>query len=192
MRYFLLLSCIFLHCLAKTQTPYLSVKLKMDSVKAESSRYKIEMKVCEPKKLTERNNWFSNDTSKIDFASLLPGDITCQYYIESDKTRDSSTFNQFKHGRHLFAWEKIIVFKISNASSRGWWPEMFIVVPVRYKAFVTYVDLSDVEFQSGKLMFVSDFKLKKEGMSLFIEQSLKDQKTTDVKDSPLKDLLEEK
>lgn len=49
------------------QSPYLSILVKMDSINADGTRYKIEMNICEPKKMTERGNWFTHDTSAIDF-----------------------------------------------------------------------------------------------------------------------------
>ena len=179
---------------ALAQTPYLSVLVKMDSAKAEGTRYKLEMKICEPKETTERGDWFSSDTSKIDFNSLKPGDIDCGEYFESEKPYQAKdpVFNQFKHGSHNFAWEKILVLKISNWSSRGWWPEMYIVMPVKYKSFVTYIKLDDLEFQSGQVMFLSDFKMKKEGMSVSIEESLKNLKTEEITKFSLRELLEEK
>src|SRR5262245_33127818 len=127
---------LFFSLATTAQTPYLSVRLKMDSVKIFDHRYKIEMKFCDPVKTTERGDWFSPDTSKIDFASLKPGDINCKEYFESEKTygEEKPVFNQFKHGSHNFAWEKILVFKIHDLSSRGWQAEMYVVVPMKYKS----------------------------------------------------------
>lgn len=179
------------HFSANAQSPYLSVFVKMDSAKAESTRYKIEMKICEPQKMSERGDWFTPDSSAIDFSSLKPGDISCEKYIETEKTDESSIFNQFKFANQVFAWEKILVFKISNASSRGWWPEMYIVLPVRYKAFVTSINLSGIEFQSGKLMFVTDPQVSYRKSSMSVNASLAGHMTTEVNDSPLRILLEE-
>ena len=173
------------------QSPYLSISLKMDSAKAEPTRYKIEMKICEPKNMTERGDWFTPDSSKIDFVSLKAGDITCEKYIETEKTDKTTGFNQFKFGNQVFAWEKILVFKVSNASSRGWLQEMYIVLPVKHKAFVTSINLSGIEFQSGKLMFVTDPQISYRKSSLSVTKSLSGYTTTEVKDSPLRVLLEE-
>jgi hypothetical protein len=67
---------------ATAQSPHLSIWVKMDSVKAEGTRYKIEMKMCKPKKMTELGSWFSHDTSTIDFASLKVNDIDCVEYFD--------------------------------------------------------------------------------------------------------------
>ncbi len=138
------------------QSPYLSILVKMDSVKAESTQYKIEMKICEPKKMTERGDWFTHDTSTIDFVSLKTNEIDCGKYFDKGigepltYNKVEIPFNKFEFSNQLFAWEKIFVFRISNWSSRGWQPEMYIVMPMKYKSFVTYIKLTDVEFQSGQ------------------------------------------
>ncbi len=183
---------------AFTQTPYLSILLKMDSVKSEGTRYKIEMKICEPNKMTERGDWLTQDTSKIDFGSLKTNEIDCGEYSEKGKPdlisgdKEKPRYNQYEFSNQVFAWEKIFVFKISNQSSRGWIPEMYLVMPMKYKSFITYIKLNDLEFQSGKVLFLSDFQMSKKGMSTSIEQSLKDHKTEEIKKSSLKELLEGK
>ena len=146
--------------------------------------------------MTERDDWFKHDTSSIDFRKLQSAAINCGHYSYIEGTDDhagtGAKFNIYEFGNQIFAWEKILVFRISNYSSRGWQPEMYVVVPMKYKSFVTYIILNDLEFQSGKVMFLSDLKIKKQGMSISIEQSLKDHKTEEVKNHSLKELLEAK
>ncbi len=107
------------------QSPYLSLIVKMDPIKSSDVRYKIEMKICEPKKMNERGSWFSHDTSSIDFASLKSDDINGGGYLDKGTTTlisgkdEGPTFNQFEFSGQVFAWEKIFVFRISNRSSRG-------------------------------------------------------------------------
>lgn len=197
MKIYLLL--FFSHFLAdlSAQSPYLSILLKMDSVKAENTRYKIEMKICEPKKMTERGDWFTHDTSTINFVSLKADDINCGKYFDKgigeplSYNKEEIPFNKFEFSNQIFAWEKIFVFRISNWSSRGWHPEMYVVVPMKYKSFVTYINLSELEFQSGKVIFLTDLNNKQKGMYLTITHSLKDHNSVDVKDFLLKKILEE-
>jgi len=64
MKYLLLLSFSIIQLSASSQSPYLSILVKMDSIKAAYTRYKIEMKICEIKN-AERGAWFNYDSSKI-------------------------------------------------------------------------------------------------------------------------------
>jgi hypothetical protein len=177
------------------QSPYLSILLKMNSARANGKDYKIEMKVCEPKNISDRGDWFSHEISKIDFASLKSDEINCGEYFDKGTAElisgeeEEKSFNEFKYANQVFAWEKIFVFRISNWPSRGEKPEMYIVIPMKYKSFVTSIKLSDIEFHSGKVIFVTDFKTSQDGMYLNIDQSLKNQKITDLKDFPLKEVL---
>ncbi len=200
MKYLLLINTILIHLTATAQSPYLSILVKMDSVKAETTRYKIEMNICEPNKKTERGNWFTRDTSTIDFGSLKPNDINCGGYFDNGMPtlisgkEEEKPFNQFQFSGQVFAWEKIFVFKISNWSSRGWHPEMYVVIPMKYKSFVTNISLNDIEFQSGKVIFLTNYNVaytsSQDANYLSIDQSLKSYKTVDVKTFPLKELLE--
>ena len=197
---------LLFHLATSAQSPSLSILLKMparqsvsggDSAKTESIRYKIEMKICEPKKMTERGGWFTHDTSKIDFPSLKPDDINCgEYFDKGTPTlisgKEEEKFNQFEFSGQVFAWEKIFVFKISNISSRAWWPEMYVIMPVRYKSFITQINLTDIEFQSGKVIFLTDLKGTYDEKKLSFTQSLRNKEGVDVKNFPLKEILEQK
>ena len=181
------------------QSPYLSMLVKMDSVKTEGTRYKIEMNICEPKKITERGNWFTHDTSTIDFASLKANDIECGGWFDKGMPtlisgeEEETPFNQFQFSGQVFVWEKIFVFRISNYSSRGWVPEMYIVMPMKYKSFWTHIDITDIEFQPGKVIFLNDLKgiygETNGAKQLSFNQSLKNEKGVDVKTFPLKGCL---
>ncbi len=200
MKYLLLTTIFLIKLTAAAQSPYLSILVKMDSVKAGSTRYKIEMKICDPNKKTERGNWFTRDTSTIDFGSLISNDINCAEYFDKGTPtlisgeEEEKPFNQFQFNNHVFAWEKIFVFKISNWSSRGLQPEMYIVIPMKYKSFVTNIALSDIEFQPGKVIFLTNYKVSytssQDANYLSIDRSLKNEKAVDVKIFPLKELLE--
>jgi hypothetical protein len=199
MKYFLITTTILIQLTAAAQSPYLSILVKMDSIKAGGTRYKIEMNICEPKKKSERGDWFTHDTSTIDFASLRSNDIECGGYFDNGMPTlisgtEEELVNQFKFSGQVFVWEKIFVFKISNRSSRGWMPEMYIVMPVKYKSFWTHIDITDIEFQSGKVIFLKDLKGiygETDGSKyLSFNLSLKNEKGVDVKTFPLKELLE--
>jgi len=198
MKYFLPIIAILIQLSVTAQSPYLSILLKMDSVKADGTRYKIEMNICEPKKMTERGDWFSHDTSAIDFASLKSNDIACGGWFDKGMPtlisgEEEKKINQFEFGNQVFAWEKIFVFRISNMSSRGWQPEMYIVMPMKYKSFVTHIKLNDLEFQPGKVIFLNDMKgiydETNASNHLSFNQSLKNEKGVDVKTFPLKGCL---
>jgi hypothetical protein len=148
---------------ALAQSPHLSINIIMDSAKLDFTNYKIEMKICKPKKMTERGgNMFSHDTSTIDFESLKANDIECGEYFDKGMgepltyNKEEILFNKFQFSGQSFAWENIFVFKISNWSSRGWQPEMYIVMPVKYKSFRTYIEITDIENLSGKCVFLTD------------------------------------
>jgi hypothetical protein len=191
-------SCLLLFTInAFAQSPYLSILVKMDSVKAESTRYKIEMKICEPKKMTERGDWFTHDTSTINFASLKENEIECGKYFDNGMPtlisgEEEKKINQFEFGNQVFAWEKIFVFAISDQSSRGWNPPMFILMPMKYKSFVTKISLTNIQFQSGKVIFLNDYMGSIKGMNITIEESLQNKNGKEVKSFPLRSILEDK
>jgi hypothetical protein len=198
MKYFLITLTILIPFAATAQSPGLTINVLMDSVKAEGIRYKIEMKICKPKKMTERGSWFSHDTSKIDFASLKENEIDCGEYFDKGMPtlisgKEEELFNRFIFSGQVFAWEEIYVFKISNTSSRGWHPEMYIVMSMKYKSFITHITLTNIEFQSGKVIFLTNYNVfynDSENMKyLDIDQSLKNYEAVDVKTFPLKGLL---
>src|ERR1043165_10144746 len=78
----LLIAAIFIQFAATAQSPYTSFILKMDSLMSLEVRYKIEMKICEPKKKTDIGNWESHEVSKIKFDSLQPNDISCEEWFD--------------------------------------------------------------------------------------------------------------
>ena len=189
---------ILLQLTVAAQSPGLTINVIMDSTKFDHASYKIEMKICEPKKMTERGGWFSHDTSTIDFASLKMKDINCGEYFDNGMPtfisgkEEKPSFNKFNFSNQVFAWEKIFVFKISNWSSRGWWPEMYIVIPMTYKSFRTHIDITDIEFLSGKVVFLTELNASYDESKLNIRQSLKNEKAVEVKGFPLQELLEKK
>ena len=188
---------LLFHLAALAQSPGLTINVRMDSAKAGFTRYKIEMKICEPQKMTEQGGWFTHDTSRINFASLKANEISCgEYFDKGTPTlisgKEEKKYNQFEFSGQVFAWEKIFIFRISNWSSRGWHPEMYIAIPIRYKSFRTTIDINEIEFQEGKVIFLTDLKGVYDDKKLSFTQSLKNEKGVGVKTFPLKELLEKK
>ncbi|UEG50710.1 hypothetical protein LK994_04385 [Ferruginibacter lapsinanis] len=178
------------------QSPSLSVELTMDSIKRDFTNYKIEMKICEPKVKTNNTDWFNHDTSRIIFDSLKAADIMCDNYFESGEgikeLSDKIAFqkyNSFRYSNQLFAWEKILIYKIANYSSRAWYPEMYIVLPIRYKSFVTKINLTSLVFESGKVIYLDGKNAVQTSDALNISYSLKDEKGIDANEFLQKELL---
>jgi hypothetical protein len=185
---------VLFHLTTTAQSPGLTINVIMDSVKADGVRYKIEMNICKPKKMTEQGNWFSRDTSAIDFATLKANDIECGGYFDKRTPtlipgKEEELFNRFEFSNQVFAWEEIYVFRITNRSSRGWWPPMYIVIPMKYKSFRTHIDITDIEFQSGKVIFLTDANAWYDEKELTIMQSLRNEKGVEVKGFPLEEIL---
>ena len=67
---------------------------------------------------------------------------------------------------------------------------MYVVLPIKYKSFRTSVDLTGIEFQSGKVLFLTDVNAAYTENSLVIRQSLKDKKAVEIKNFSLKEILE--
>ena len=186
---------LLVHSLAFSQSPYLSVVLKMDSTRYLKESFQIEMKMCEPKKHTAAGNWFSPDTSTLVFSKLKAGELSCGQYFDLGKPTpingegEMKKKNEFAFGNQVFAWEKIIVFRISSESSASQQSSMFVVMPVRYKSFVTNISLSDVHFKPGKVFFLDDYPHTKNGNDLSVNLSLKDHPPVSTKGFALKHIL---
>lgn len=194
----LLIIAFFAQLSIAAQSPYLSFILKMDSTRSSGTRYKIEMKICEPEKMTKIGNWSSHEISKINFDSLKTKDIKCGEWFDKglptliSGQEEEKPINQFEYGNQLFAWEHIFILSISNMSSRGWLPEMYVVMPMKYKSFFTSINLSGLVFKSDKVLYLTQFNHSLDGGKLHINQSLKDYKTVDEKKFFLKEIVESK
>jgi len=179
------------------QSPYLNIEVKMDRYMSEQTNYRIAMKICDPVKKTDKGDWFTKDTSAIDFLHLKTDGFNCGDYTYIEGKDDyagggiSTKFNLYQFGNQVFAWEKLLVFRIANYSSRGWQPEMYVVLPMKYKAFLSHVELTDINFESGKVIYLSDpvAYYAAEGSRLTIEQSLRNEKLIALDNFPLKDIL---
>ena len=173
------------------QTPGLSVSLRMDSLKAKNLVYKIEMKLCEPLEKSAGGDAFSNDTSEINFSSLRAAQLSCDEYISTNSTfvfgEETKPVNRFEYDRNMFAWEHIIVFKISHPNAKQ--PGMYVVMPIMYKSFITHIELNDVWFQPGKVIFLNNYNASYQGLYLNTLLSLKKQPAKPLKNFSLKGIL---
>jgi hypothetical protein len=162
----------------KGQSPYLSVILKMANIANGSIHYKIEMKICKLKKPSNIGDWFTHDTSTIHFNSLKASDLSCGDFFDkglptsiSGEER-SQPPDQFEYGNQNMAFEKILVFKISDVSHRNWIQPMFVVMPVKVKSFTTYIRLNDIVFHEDKVVYVDSINYSLDGNKMVMNYSL--------------------
>lgn len=184
--FLILTTCLYNTAFA--QSPGLIVNLTMDSVKAGSIRYELQMKRCEPVNGSAVNGYFTNEKSTIDFKALTEKDVTCGAYI--DNYEENYPSYNFRYGNQVFAWEKIIVWKIMNASSRDWQYPMYIILPVKIKSFVTSIKIKDIEFQSGKVIWLDDEGVIDENHTQQIVVNLNNVKGIDTDSCTLKKILD--
>jgi hypothetical protein len=138
--------------LVSGQSPYLGVSFKMED--PESTRYSITLKICDAKNVPP----------------------TCGRFFE---TADEEKYNEFRFGNQVAAFEKILVFRIANESTRMRVADMFIVFPVKVESFITFIKLSDVVFQSGKSVLVTQTSHQKTDSGITIQASLRNAKGVD-------------
>lgn len=174
-----------------SQSPYLSVRARVDSTTA--GGYRIEMKFCEPKIKSPKTDWFSPDTSRIDFENLHAGEIVCGEYLSGDEKivlgeMDAVPVNEFRYSNQVFAWEKILVLRISSLAADSSRP-MYLLLPIRYKAFVTHVLLAKIPFEPGRVIYAGDPKAYYREARLYVEPDPDRWKPVDVKDFHLKEIL---
>ncbi len=185
----LLLALAFFYCQgAFAQSPGLIVNLTMDSIETGAVHFKIEMKICEPVNGSAIDGYFTNDSSTIDFKKLTEKDITCGRYI--DNYKQDYPFYNFRYDNQVFAWEKIIVWKIMNISSRAWYEPMYIILPVKIKSFITYIEIKDIEFEGGKFIWLDEEGVINKDNRQHLLASLKSRKGLDTNKCSLKKLLD--
>lgn len=164
------------------QSPYLSFSATMDTSGFVHRRYMVEMKICQPKKMTESADYFNPDTSTINFMSLKSKDVECGNYAVNGEGIEVlagdigfAKYNEFTFSNQVFAWEKIIVLRISDfADTTSKKPRrMYLVLPVRYKAFVTFINIENIRFTEGAIIDASNAKSYYSGRTLKIELDLK-------------------
>lgn len=137
-----------------SQSPYLSVRVRILTVN--SANYKIEMKLCGLKNPSSYKDVFGHDTSKIDLALLSAEDFACGPYMNQENDSAEIKYNGFDWGNQKFGYETILVFRISNVSSRNYHKPMYVVLPVKYQSFVTYIELLNLIVKDGSILYLDD------------------------------------
>jgi hypothetical protein len=180
-----------------SQTPYLWVRFKMDSLKASTDNYDIKMKICHLVKPSDKGDWLITDTSRIEFISLSAKDIECRDYLGAYEGVEYVSGHkpvlkhyEFEYSNQTFAFENILVFKIMNKSSAALQLPMYIVLPIKHKSFVTGIRITDVVFDQGKVIFIESVDAKKEGMSITLKTSLAHSTGKNTSDFRLKEILD--
>lgn len=163
----------------------------MNSEMSKGKQYKIEMKFCWPNKKTEKGGWFTHDTSAINFKTLTTSDITCGKFSANGEgievlsgNKEFAKYNFYEYQNQVFAWENILVFRITDSTGGSQLPAMYIVLPIRYKSFVTTVKIENILFQPGKLLFLDKAEASYKDSRLHIQPSLKNVAGIAIKDSP--------
>ena len=190
--------CIIFCSAVVAQSPSLSVQFTMDKTDdfTSSSNFKIEMKICEPIKKTKKKDWFTNETSSINFSTLTANDIVCdKYMIEGEGKEllsgeiEAPKRNSFSFSNQYFAWENILIFRISNNSSAGIQPPMYVIMPIKYKSFFSTIFIKDVVYKSGHVVFIDDTIPSYPKKRLTINHSLKNETGIYVETSFYKDWI---
>ena len=189
--HFLLLLFVLSASTGNSQSPYLSVKAIMLRDSVYDADYGIELQICNLKKGLANSKLFSGDTSKIDFAQLSTDDFNCSEFISASGSHRPQ-LNNFSYSNQVYAFEKVLVLRITNHSSAGLMPAMFVIMPIKYESFVTFVQLRDIVFESGEIIYLDKLSNKRDKEKhLLINESLKDFPTMSIKKFPLKLKLEE-
>lgn len=187
----------FILCsVAVAQSPSLFIQFSMDKLYnlTTSDNFKIEMKICTPIKKSGKKDWFSSETSAINFLTLTASDIDCgKYKIEGEGIevlsgeKEVPKRNSYSYSNQYFAWENILIFKISNTSAAGIQPPMYVIMPIKYKSFFTSVIITDVVYKSGNVVFIDNTVATYPKKRLAINHSLKNETGIAVKKSLYKD-----
>jgi hypothetical protein len=176
----------FFYCYgAIAQSPGLIIHFDVDSIKADGLNFKIEMKFCEPLKRTQSKSYFTNDSSTIDFKKLDAKDISCESYISN---YNSNAYHYY-FSNQVFAWEKIIIWKLSAASG-DWKEPMYVILPVKIKSFVTFITVKDVAFEPGKFIWIDEEGKVESNSGRNFLFSLKNRKGLDTDKCSLKKILD--
>ena len=189
----------FIFCsVVVAQSPSLSVQFTMDKsdVLTNSSNFKIEMKICEPIKKTKKKDWFTNETSTIKFSALSVADIVCdKYKIEGEGIEvlsgeiEAPKHNSFSFSNQYYAWEFILIFRITNTKSRALEQPMYVIMPIKYKSFVSSINIADVVYHSGNIVFIDNAVASYPKQTLTINHSLKNETGIYVESSLYKDWI---
>jgi hypothetical protein len=120
----------------------------------------------------------------IDFKKLTEKDIRCESYIGN---YDTSAYHYY-FSNQVFAWEKIIVWKISASYDDQKGP-MYVILPVKIKSFVTFITVKDVAFESGKFIWIDEKGEIGQNSKMNFFFSLKNSMAIDTNKCSLKKIL---
>jgi hypothetical protein len=183
---------------AEAQSPYLSVSAGMDTRGNTGKKYRMEMKICKPLKMSA-GDWFTPDTSAIDFSRLDSANVECGEYMDNGDGIEVLAgnisfpkYNSYSFSNQVFAWERIIVFRITDETQgeTGNLPRMYLVLPVKYKSFVTHIYLPNIPFTEGKVLDAGNALGAYAGGKLSIRFNTGDLTTTPVENFYAKTWLE--
>jgi hypothetical protein len=128
-------------------------------------RFFLEMKICRPVSVTGSGDWFTRDTSSVNFAQLGRDEVHCGKFEKEGEGKEvvsghvpGPAYNRYGFSNQVFAWENILVFRITDRTYTGTGnpPRMYVFLPVRYKSFVTFVSLEKIPFADGKVLDLSN------------------------------------
>ena len=195
MKIFLISLSLIFAAIANGQSPSLSVNLTMDKAQYKGSDFNIEMKICNLKRPTARKDLFSYEVSKVKFDALTASDVNCGEYFHDKGTeaipgvKDQNIPGEFHFENQVFAWEDIIVFRIGYSSMTGRFAPMYVVMPVKQKSFVTQINISDLPYEGGKVVFIQNAEVVRGKSSISINASSKNNKAISRESFLLKDIL---
>src|SRR5215213_4910262 len=186
LKYFIIILVSFLKTELAAQSPYLSLTAKMADDETAFRKYRIELKMCSIKNKKGFSRVFSGDTSKIDFTKLERNDFSCTGFFKEDRSTDD-VLNTFSYGNQFYTYETVLILRFTDMSSRGWHAPMFIVIPVRYESFVTFIELNDIFFKSGKIIYLESLRdTRNKDKHLLIKESLKNYSAISYDELPIK------
>ncbi len=178
------------------QSPGLSVHVNINPKDTKNNNYLIEMKFCTPLVISENGDWFSHDTSAIIFNNLKANELECGNYMYNGEgkeilngNKEITKYNSYEYSNQVFAWEKIIIVRITNTSPDNNEMPMYIAIPVKYKSFVTQIELNDIVYKAGKLFFLEEYNTAYKNGRLTIKPELKEHISMSFNDAADKEWL---
>ena len=82
-----------------------------------------------------------------------------------------------------------MVWKIVNISSRARHEPMYLILPVKIKSFVTYIEIKDIKFEGGKFIWLNEVGTIDNDKTQNLLASLKSRRGIDTDKCSLKKIL---
>lgn len=175
------------------QSPGLAIDVNMNGKDTVGKRLFIEMRLCTLKQESEKGSWFSKDTSTINFNNLTSVDFDCSKYMYNGEGKEVlngngqfTRYNQFTYSNQVYAWEKIIVIRITNTNPGNNQKPMFIIMPVKNKSFVTTIVFEKVPFRSNSIFYIEDATAMYKKTNLYLTANLEKYTPVPVENCHLK------